>query len=311
MTMGQQIKDYDVIDALLAVRGHPPGKKIQLEESKIHSLCTDASNIFLSQPPLLELDAPVKVIGDIHGHYHDLLQYFEYGGYPPAANYLFLGNYVDRGKQSLETICLLFAYKIKFPETFFLLRGNHECASMNRIWGFYDECKRRYGVKLWKSFIETFDCMPIAALVNDEILAAHGGFSPHLDSLQQIRNIRRPIDIPARGLLHDLLWPDDDKHQTNWSLKVKGASCTYEADILSQFLQKHNLRLLVRAHQVVEDDYEFLGDRHLVTLFSATKYGSEIDHSGAMMIIPEDLMWFFKIIEPGDIRGSKKALPVL
>jgi len=122
------------------VRGSRPGKQVQLAEYEIRYLCTKAREIFINQPILLELEAPLKICGDIHGQYYDLLRLFEYGGFPPEANYLFLGDYVDRGKQSLETICLLLAYKIKYPENFFILRGNHECASINRIYGFYDEC---------------------------------------------------------------------------------------------------------------------------------------------------------------------------
>lgn len=146
----------------------------------MRGLCLKSREIFLQQPILLELEAPLKICGDIHGQYTDLLRLFEYGGFPPEANYLFLGDYVDRGKQSLETICLLLAYKIKYPENFFLLRGNHECASINRIYGFYDECKRRYNIKLWKTFTDCFNCLPIAAIIDEKIFCCHGGLSPDL-----------------------------------------------------------------------------------------------------------------------------------
>ena len=212
-----------IIDRLLEVRGSRPGKQVQLLEAEIRYLCTKAREIFISQPILLELEAPIKasrsslanrrfgrklqcssclhpmgckqICGDIHGQYYDLLRLFEYGGFPPEANYLFLGDYVDRGKQSLETICLLLAYKIRYPENFFILRGNHECASINRIYGFYDECKRRYNIKLWKTFTDCFNCLPIAAIIDEKIFTMHGGLSPDLNSMEQIRRVMRPTDV--------------------------------------------------------------------------------------------------------------------
>lgn len=125
-------------------------------------------------------------LGDTHGQFPDLLRLFEYGGFPPEANYLFLGDYVDRGRQSLETIILLLAYKVKYKENFFLLRGNHECGQINRIYGFYDECKRRFSIKTWKEFQDVFNCMPIAALIDDKILCMHGGLSPELVTVAQL-----------------------------------------------------------------------------------------------------------------------------
>ncbi|GFH10217.1 serine/threonine-protein phosphatase [Haematococcus lacustris] len=159
----------EIIERLLDVRNARPGKQVQLAEQEIRMLCLTAKEIFMSQPNLLELEAPIKICGDIHGQYSDLLRLFEYGGFPPEANYLFLGDYVDRGKQSLETICLLLAFKIKYPENFFLLRGNHECASINRIYGFYDECKRRYNIRLWRTFTDCFNCLPVSALIDEKV----------------------------------------------------------------------------------------------------------------------------------------------
>ncbi|CAN6468490.1 unnamed protein product [Victoria cruziana] len=228
----------------------PVVKRVQLMESEILQLCYASKDIFLTQPNLLELEAPINICGDIHGQYADLLRLFEYGGYPPRANYLFLGDYVDRGKQSIETICLLLAYKIKYPENFFLLRGNHECASINRIYGFYDECKRRFSVRLWRTFTDCFNCLPVAAIIDDKILCMHGGLSPEMESLEQIKMIERPIDVPDQGLLCDLLWADPDKEISGWGDNDRGVSFTFGADKVTEFLKKHDLDLICRAHQV-------------------------------------------------------------
>ncbi|KAF2285450.1 hypothetical protein GH714_004580 [Hevea brasiliensis] len=288
-----------VINRLLEVRGKP-GKQVQLYESEIRQLCVTSREIFLKQPNLLELEAPIKICGDIHGQYSDLLKLFEYGGLPPRANYLFLGDYVDRGKQSLETICLLLAYKIKYPENFFLLRGNHECASVNRIYGFYDECKRRFNVRLWKIFTDCFNCLPVAALIDEKILCMHGGLSPELCNLDQIRNIQRPTVVPESGLLCDLLWSDPSQDIQGWGINERGVSYTFGADRVIEFLQKHDLDLICRAHQVVENGYEFFANRRLVTIFSAPNYCGEFDNAGAMMSVDENLLCSFQILKPVD-----------
>jgi serine/threonine-protein phosphatase PP1 catalytic subunit len=244
-------------------------------------------------------------VGDIHGQYYDLLRLFQYSGFPPEANYLFLGDYVDRGKQSIETICLLLAYKIKYPENFFVLRGNHESASINRIYGFYDECKQRYSVRLWKTFTDCFNCLPIAAIIDEKIFCAHGGLSPDLSNMDLIRSVKRPTDIPETGLLCDLLWSDPDKDITGWGVNERGVSFTFGPDVVARFLEHHDLELICRAHQVVEDGYEFFAKRHLVTIFSAPNYCGEFDNAGAIMSIDADLMCSFQILKPAD----KKTRP--
>eukprot|EP00904_Undaria_pinnatifida_P007224 jgi/Undpi1/3631/HiC_scaffold_16.g07001.m1 len=284
---------------LLRVRARP-GKQVQLLEGEIKMLCVKARDIFMQQPILLELEAPIKICGDIHGQYYDLLRLFEYGGFPPEANYLFLGDYVDRGKQSLETICLLLAYKIKYPENFFVLRGNHECASINRIYGFYDECERRYNIKLWKTFTDCFNCLPVAAIVDEKIFCMHGGLSPELNDMDQIKRVLRPTDVPDTGLLCDLLWSDPDRDIIGWGENDRGVSFTFGEDIVVQFLRRHDLDLICRAHQAY--GYEFFARRHLVTLFSAPNYCGEFDNAGAMMSVDDTLMCSFQILKPAEKR---------
>jgi len=282
----------------------PSGKQDQLKEAEICALCIRSRDIFMDQPMFLELEVPLKICGDVHGQYSDLLRLFEYGGFPPEANYLFLGDYVDRGKQSLETICLLLVYKVKYPDNFFLLRGNHECASINRIYGFYDECKRRYSIRLWKTFTDCFNCLPVSAVCDDKILCMHGGLSPELSNLDQIKRVVRPTDVPDTGLLCDLLWSDPEKEISGWGENDRGVSFTFGPDVVQGFLRKHGLDLVCRAHQVVEDGYEFFARRSLVTLFSAPNYCGEFDNAGAIMTVDETMRCAFQILRPLNRNGA-------
>ncbi|KAK5933063.1 hypothetical protein CgunFtcFv8_004719 [Champsocephalus gunnari] len=271
-----------IIQRLLEVRGAKPGKNVQLQENEIRGLCLKSREIFLSQPILLELEAPLKICGDIHGQYYDLLRLFEYGGFPPRE---------------------------QLPN-FFLLRGNHECASINRIYGFYDECKRRYNIKLWKTFTDCFNCLPISAIVDEKIFCCHGGLSPDLQSMEQIRRIMRPTDVPDQGLLCDLLWSDPDKDVLGWGENDRGVSFTFGSEVVAKFLHKHDLDLICRAHQVVEDGYEFFAKRQLVTLFSAPNYCGEFDNAGAMMSVDETLMCSFQILKPAEKKKPNGSRPV-
>jgi len=229
-------------------------------------------------------------------------------GYPPQHNYLFLGDYVDRGKRSIQTIVLLFGYKAKYPDNFFLLRGNHESPSICRIYGFYDECKRKFtdGLKIWKTFCDVFNCLPVCACIADKVLCMHGGLSQEMltedcTPLSDYVNFQygdRPCDVPDAGLICDVLWADPNPEMHGFGQNDRGVSVSFGADAVHQILQRHSLQLVVRAHQVVEDGYEFFGNRQLVTLFSAPNYCGEFDNAAAVMTITEDLLCSFQVIRP-------------
>lgn len=275
-----------------------PGSLIMINEQDIKTLIVKTKEILVKQPVLLELEAPIVILGDIHGQFFDLLRLFEFAGYPPKTNYLFLGDYVDRGKQSIETICLLMAYKIKYPENFFLLRGNHESETVNRLYGFYDECRRRYNLRIWKLFTDMFNWLPVAAIIDDKIFCVHGGLSPELNTIDQVSLINRPTEVPNKGLLCDILWSDPCDETNTWDDNDRGVSFVFSKDIVKKFIQKNQLDLVVRAHQVVQDGYEFFADRSLVTIFSAPDYCGEYTNCGGMMLVDENLQCSFKVLKP-------------
>jgi len=288
--------------------------------------------VFLAEDVFLQItpQPKIKIFGDVHGQFNDLFKLLDAAGPPgPDNQYLFLGDYVDRGKQSLETMCFLLFLKTYYPNEVHLLRGNHECASINRDYGFYDECKNRLssnGVKVWRRFTDMFNRLPVAALVGGKIFCVHGGLSPELTQLEQVAYILRPTDVPETGLLCDLLWSDPSHVQTDnpdarlegWDYNKRGVSFTFGTDIVKEFCETHKIDLLVRAHQVVEDGYEFFADQRCITVFSAVNYCGEFDNKGAILSVDGstgELVCSLDIIQPRHLattamRASYAALEV-
>ena len=296
------------IGSLLSAQKYKVEKEVSMKESDLHQICHMARGIFIKEHVTVDVPAPITICGDTHGQFYDLLRLFAMGDFPPKTSYLFLGDYVDRGMQSIETIILLLAYKCLYPDKMFLLRGNHEASSINKMYGFYDECKRRFSIKLWKTFSDCFNCMPVAALIDRKILCMHGGLSPEMKRVSDLDKIFRPIEVPDTGMLCDLLWSDPDKGTKGWKRNERGVSYAFGKDVLKTFLKKNKLDLVCRAHQVVEDGYEFFGNRKLVTIFSAPNYCGEFDNNGGMMTVNKDLMCSFKILKAKSKMEMKKIL---
>uniref|UniRef100_A0A1I7U9N0 Serine/threonine-protein phosphatase n=1 Tax=Caenorhabditis tropicalis TaxID=1561998 RepID=A0A1I7U9N0_9PELO len=252
-------------------------------EAELIELCYRAREQFWKSPIKCDVDAPVNICGDIHGQFEDLLAMFELTGWPPEKKYLFLGDYVDRGPFSIEVITLLFAIQVLHPDKIYLLRGNHESRPVNMQYGFYLECRKRYSEKLYDAFQLAFYCMPLCAVVSKKIICMHGGISEDLIDLSQLEKIDRPFDIPDIGVIADLTWADPDDKILGYGGSPRGAGRSFGPEAVKKFLAMHNLEMVVRAHQVVMDGYEFFADQKLVTIFSAPAYCGQFDNAGVVM----------------------------
>ena len=297
----------NVIERLIALKQSTTITQTTFTELECKYIITKSIPIFTSESSMLELSAPLLICGDIHGQYYDLLHVFEILGYPPQRRYLFLGDYVDRGKQSLETLLLLLCLKIKYPTHIYLLRGNHESESVNRMYGFFDECKRKVSIRIHKQFSTVFNLLPITAVIDNKILCMHGGLSKELETLDQLQQIQRPTEIPDSGLLCDLVWSDPcDDESVEWGESERGVSFTFSRKVVDRFVKKNELDLICRAHQVVEEGYEFFSEMNLVTVFTAPNYMGEFDNNGGILEVNEDLLCKFHIIRPIRERGKKE-----
>ncbi|GBG23789.1 Serine/threonine-protein phosphatase 4 catalytic subunit [Hondaea fermentalgiana] len=259
----------------------------------IEALCERAKEVFSRKTSsFVEVECPVTVVGDIHGQLYDFLEMIRVGGLPPDTNYLFLGDYVDRGHYSIETILLLMALKVRYQDNITLLRGNHETRQITQVYGFYDECMRKYGSpRVWKAVTCVFDVLPVAALVtgpNTRVLAVHAGLSPALETLDEIRALKYDEEVPHEGPVCDLVWSDPDEDIEGWGLSQRGAGYVFGANVVAKFNHTNNLDLVCRSHQLVMEGYKEMFERRLVTVWSAPNYCYRCGNKAAILQLGEN-----------------------
>ncbi|KAL0914409.1 hypothetical protein M5K25_014753 [Dendrobium thyrsiflorum] len=303
-----------VIANLLRPRGWKPPVRRQffLDCNEIADLCESAERIFSSEPTVLQIKAPVKIFGDLHGQFGDLMRLFDEYGAPSTAgdiayiDYLFLGDYVDRGQHSLETITLLLALKVEHPHNVHLIRGNHEAADINALFGFRIECIERMGERdgiwAWHRINLLFNWLPLAALIEKKIICMHGGIGRSINHIEQIENLQRPITMEAGSVvLMDLLWSDPTENDSVEGLRPNARGpglVTFGPDRVMEFCNNNDLQLIVRAHECVMDGFERFAQGHLITLFSATNYCGTANNAGAILVLGRDLVVVPKLIHP-------------
>jgi serine/threonine-protein phosphatase 2B catalytic subunit len=276
----------------------------KLEESAALKILSLASSQMRTEANLVEIDQPCVIVGDIHGQFYDLLRIFELGGDPAEMTYLFLGDYVDRGQFGIEIVLYLWAHKILYPRHIVLLRGNHECRALTEHFTFKRECIAKYSESVYNSCLDSFCCLPLACLINKQFFCVHGGISPELNYLSDLKTINRLSEPPSSGLFCDLLWsdpaPDYNVSTYNSSSGFKlnstrGCSYCYSYFAVAEFLKQNDLVCVIRAHEAQDyglrmykniDEHKFPS---LMTLFSAPNYLDVYQNKGAIVVYEKNV----------------------
>jgi len=270
-------------------------KEGRIAKEDLIKLVGDANKVFKNEANLIYLEDPVTVVGDIHGQYYDAIKIFEIGGDPADTKYLFLGDFVDRGSFSIEVLVLLYSMKINYPKTIIMLRGNHECRQMTTFFNFRSECLYKYDQEIYDLFMDSFDNLPLSCIINGKFIALHGGISPELKTIEDIKRIDRFKETPKQGIFCDLLWADpvENEHgiceSTFRSNDVRGCSYFYGCDAVNKFLDNNNLLSVIRAHEAQLDGFKmhtWSGKSDfpmVITIFSAPNYCDVYNNKGALI----------------------------
>mmetsp|Transcript_19925 Transcript_19925/g.43464 ORF Transcript_19925/g.43464 Transcript_19925/m.43464 type:complete len:850 (-) Transcript_19925:76-2625(-) len=305
----------------------PDPNRFLLHAMEVSQLCDQVLDVLKGQDMVLHLRAPIKVYGDLHGQYLDLMRLFARykaptdgeGGDIDSMDYLFLGDFVDRGSFSLEVVCLLFALKVRYPKQIHLIRGNHEDPTINGIYGFRDECRRRLKEEpeepesCWNKFNRAFEYLPVAAVIEERILCIHGGIGGSINNIGELAVMQRPLHVaqipqtPFEQRVTDLMWsdPSDSDAVTGVTLNETrdpdgtGRIVKFGPDRVEEFLQANPpLSMIIRAHECVMDGFERFANGRLITIFSATDYCGHHKNAGALLFVRRDLTIVPKLIYP-------------
>jgi len=288
-----------------------------LDEDELKRLCQCVKEILAEDSNVQPVSSPVTVCGDIHGQFHDLIKLFETGGEVPSTNYIFMGDFVDRGYNSVETFELLLLLKLRYPASITLLRGNHESRQITQVYGFYDECLRKYGnANPWKYCTEVFDYLTLSAIVENSIFCVHGGLSPDVKLLDQIRTINRVQEIPHEGAFGDIVWSDPEDIDS-WAVSSRGAGWLFGEAPTLHFNRLNGLDLIARAHQLVQEGYKYMfaeSRQHkedqtglLVTVWSAPNYCYRCGNVASILDVDEQNQRKFRIFK--EVAASAAAVP--
>lgn len=280
-----------------------------LPEVTISALCFKLKELLVRESNVVHVSTPITVVGDIHGQFHDLLEIFHIGGRVPDTNYLFLGDYVDRGLYSVETITLLIVLKLRYPSRIHLIRGNHESRQITQSYGFYTECLNKYGgsSKVWQHFTDLFDYLVLCCIIDDEIFCVHGGLSPNVQTIDQIRIIDRIREIPHDGAMADLVWsdPEDDINgrddmtgvTNHFQVSPRGAGYTFGKSVVEKFLQLNNISKMYRAHQLCNEGYQVYFNGLVTTVWSAPNYCYRCGNKASILEVYSKDEFYFNVFE--------------
>ena len=282
-----------------------------LPEPCFKKLCDKVKEYLIEESNVQPLSSPIIVCGDIHGQFPDLLTLFNVGGElaeNPNVRYVFMGDYVDRGYHSVETFTYLLLLKVRYPDRITLLRGNHECRQITQVYGFYDECLTKYGgnPNPWKWCTQVFDHLTVAALIDGKVFCVHGGLSPDIRCIDQIRStIPRKQEIPHEGPFCDLLWSDPEEVD-GMVVSNRGAGYLFGASVVREFVEVNGIDLVARSHQLVQEGYKyaFPPDDLLVTVWSAPNYCYRCGNVASIMKLDENLNRDFAIFNAVEDEGE-------